>query len=463
MKKIIKLLLCISLLLLCVGCSNNNSSDDDTSKQEPLYYSDDIRIISKDVKDVSELANKVLAVQKSFDKEYSDYVIEQLKQEGIELSDDNLYWFTTYAEIKPCIDDGLIDAWVVVGNREDSIVDYRSDYKPSDYTTIATYNIPYYEEETVDTSGYTDLYTKPFLVMINGLDGYGENSQHEWKLYRNDVNHLLVVNPEKKHVLIVSVPRDSYILNQVTGYYDKFTHFCQNGPDNPANSLGALLDVEIPYYCMTSFTWFVYGINELGGVKVNVPMNGHLDMDSTRDVANPQTYTKGEANLYGETALALARNRKYDGIVNNDQGRIRNQALILDSLISKVANHPYILNMVGMSWMFDYLCENNFSDEDKQTLFALAQTFEDGYTIDNYFLAGDGNLHSNGTYYVDLYDDSIEIAKGKIELVTTGSISKDNPYYDEIMTGYVTGGAGTESDGDNGYIGTSYDLSEIFN
>ena len=79
MKKIIKLLLCISLLLLCVGCSNNNSSDDDTSKQEPLYYSDDIRIISKDVKDVSELANKVLAVQKSFDKEYSDYVIEQLK------------------------------------------------------------------------------------------------------------------------------------------------------------------------------------------------------------------------------------------------------------------------------------------------------------------------------------------------------------------------------------------------
>ena len=301
------------------------------------------------------------------------------------------------------------------------------------------------------------------MVMVNGLDGYGENSQHEWKLYRNDVNHLIVVNPEKKHVLIVSVPRDSYIENQVTGYYDKFTHFCQNGPDNPANSLGALLDVEIPYYCMTSFTWFVYGINELGGVKVDVPMNGHLDMDSTRDVANPQTYTKGEANLYGETALALARNRKYDGIVNNDQGRIRNQALILDSLISKIANHPYILDMVGMSWMFNYICETNFTDDEIQTLFALAKTFEDGYTIDNYFLTGNGNLHSNGTYYVDLYDDSIEIAKGKIELVTTGSVSKDNPYYDEIMTGYITGGAGTESDGIDGYIGTTYDLSEVFN
>ena len=42
-------------------------------------------------------------------------------------------------------------------------------------------------------------------------------------------------------------------------------------------------------------------------------------------------------------------------------------------------------------------------------------------------------------------------------------MSKDNPYYGEIMTGYVTGGAGTESDGIDGYIGTTYDLSEVFN
>ena len=459
MKKFLKVLLCLSLL----ACSACSSGKEKSNEKEVLYYSADIRIVTKDLKSTSELTDKVLAVQSSFDKEYSDYVIEQLKNEGIELSEDNLHWFTNYSEIKFDIDDGSIDAWVIYDNREDTIVDYRNDYNPSDYTTLATYNIPYYEQEEADTSNYVDyLYNEPFMVMLNGLDGYGENSVHEWSQYRNDVNHLLVVNPEKKHILIVSIPRDSYITNIVTGYKDKFTHFCQNGPDNPANSLGSLLDADIPYYCMTSFTWFVYGVNELGGVKVDVPMDGHLDMDSTRDVANPQTYEKGVHNLYGETALALVRNRKYDGIVNNDQGRIRNQALILNGLISKIANHPYLLNMVGMSWLFDYLCENNFSSEEKTTLFALAQTFADGYTIDNYFLEGDGNLHDNGTYYVDLYDESIEIAKGKIELVTNGSVSKDNPYYDQIMTGYITGGAGTESDGDNGYIGTTYDLSTVF-
>ena len=457
MKKIRILFVCL-LLVLSSACSKKEEEVD-----TPLYYSPEIRIVTKDLNEISELNDKILAVQKSFDLEYSEYVIEKLKEEGVELKEENLYWFSSYAEIKPDIDDNIIDAWVVVGNREDTISDYRSDYHSSDYKTLATYQIAYYEEKEVDDSVYLDyLYKEPFMVMLNGLDGYGENANEEWKIYRNDVNHLLVVNPLKKHILLISIPRDSYITNIVTGYKDKFTHFCQNGIDNPANSLGALLDIDIPYYCMTSFTWFVYGINELGGVVVDVPMDGHLDMDSTRNVANPQIYTKGVSNLYGEAALALARNRKYDGIVNNDQGRIRNQALIIDDLIAKIASHPYLLEMVGMNWLFDFLCENNFSKEEKTTLFALAKTFEDGYTIDNYFLEGNGNLHDNGTYYVDLYDESIEIAKGKIELVTTGSISKDNPYYEEIMTGYITGGTGTVNDGVDGYIGETYNLETIF-
>lgn len=460
MKKIISLLLCLSMLLCVTGCGSSDSSSE--TSDDVLYYSKDIRIVTEKLNSVEDLKDKVLAVQDSFDKEYSDYVIEELANEGIELSDDNLKWFSSYAEIKGLIDDGEIDAWVVYDNREDTIADYRTDYNPDDYKTIATYQKPYYEEETIDTSSFNmDLYSEPFLVMLNGLDGYGENSQHEWSIYRNDVNHLLVVNPEKKHILLISIPRDSYVVNQATGYSDKFTHFCQNGPDNPANSLGALLGVDIPYYCMTSFTWFVYGINELGGVTLDVPMNSHLDMDSERNVANPQDIEQGVQHLWGEKTLALARNRKYNGIVNSDQGRIRNQALIIDTLIEKIANHPYLLDMVGMSWLFDYLCENNFTDTDKETLFALAATFEDGYTIDNYFLTGEG-MYLNETYYFGLSDESLAIAEGKIELVTTGTIDKDNPYYDEIMQGYVTGGAGTIDVGDNGYIGEYYDLNEVF-
>lgn len=455
-----KISLFICILLLLTSCAKEVPSEEVI---EPLYYSDEIRIITKDLETIQDLKDNVLAVQKSFDKEYADYVIEELAKEDVILEDNNLYWFDSYAEIKPLIDEQKIAAWLIVGNREDSVVDYRSDYNPKDYKTIASYYKPYYEEEIIDTSKYIkELYEEPFVVMLHGLDGYGENANHEWNHYRNDVNHLLVVNPEKKHILIVSIPRDTRILNIKAGYYDKFTHFCQNGPQNPANSLSEVLDVEIPYYCMTSFTWFVKGINYLGGVTVDVPMDGHLDMDSNRNVALPQTYQKGVSQLWGETALALARNRKYDGIVNNDMGRIRNQALIINGLIEKIAKHSYILEMVGMSWLMDYLCENNFSKEEKETLFALAKTFEDGYTIDNFFLEGEGKL-IDAVYYCVPYEKNIEIAEGKIDLVLNGNIDEENIYYKEIMTGYITGGTGTINDGENGYIGTYYDLNDIFN
>jgi len=446
----------ILLMMICVGCEN-----DVVVEPEPLYLSGPIRIITKDLNSLEDLKTGVLAVQKSFDKEYSDYVIEQLS--SLELTEDNFLWFSSYAEIKPLLDNGEIDAWVLPDKREDTVADYRSDYVKSEYKTLETYYKPYYEEETVDDSLLAeDLYTKPFMVMLNGLDGYGKNVNDEWYKYRSDVNHILVVNPELKHVLIVSIPRDTYVKDATSGVYTKLTHVIQRGADNSAKTVSDLLDIDINYYCLTSFTWFVYGINQLGGVTVDVPMNVYLDQNSNREVKYPQEVSKGEKNIFGEATLALARNRKYNGIVNSDFGRIRNQALIINSLIEKIAYHPYLLDMVGMDWLFDYLCVNNFTKEEKNVLFELAKTFEDGYTVDNYFIAGEGFYGSDSLYYARADEDSLEIAKGKINLVMNGELSKDDPHYAEILSGYITGGAGTIEDGDNGYIGEYYDLKTVF-
>ena len=78
MKKLIKMIMCLSLLL-CTACSSATVNEDTTAKEdEPLYYSDEIKIVTKDLSSIEELKNSVLAVQETFDKEYSDYVIEQL-------------------------------------------------------------------------------------------------------------------------------------------------------------------------------------------------------------------------------------------------------------------------------------------------------------------------------------------------------------------------------------------------
>ena len=223
MKKIIMILMC-ALLLLCTGCGSKGK--DNNEEETPGGKYKEIRIVSKDLTSIEELSGKVLAVQESFDKEYSDYVIEQLKEAGVELKENDLHWFTSYADIKFLIDDGSIDAWVIPDNREDTVEDYRSDYKREDYNTVMTYQMPVDEEKETDSKGLVKyLYEEPFMVIVHGLDGFGENSVHEWKYYRNDVNHILVVNPEKKHILMISIPRDTRIKNVATGYLDKFTHF----------------------------------------------------------------------------------------------------------------------------------------------------------------------------------------------------------------------------------------------
>ena len=71
MKRIISVFMCIILLCACVGCSEKKEEE-----PEPLYVSDEIRIVTRDLTSVEELTDKILAVQESFDKEYSDFVIE---------------------------------------------------------------------------------------------------------------------------------------------------------------------------------------------------------------------------------------------------------------------------------------------------------------------------------------------------------------------------------------------------
>ena len=56
-----------------------------------------------------------------------------------------------------------------------------------------------------------------------------------------------------------------------------------------------------------------------------------------------------------------------------------------------------------------------------------------------------------------LTDYTKAIAKGKIQLALTGKVDIDNPYYEDIMTGNVTGGTNQQE-----YIRNEYDLNEVY-
>lgn len=460
MKKITLLLLTILMALTITGCGSKEEDVPTVEVKEPVAYSDNFLVLSNKVSALEELSGKTVMYSTKVDSEIMEYVVSEINKvvsEEIVLFDND-----DYTGVPNVLDQ--VDAFILPEDVHTSILpDYRSDYKPKEFTILGEFKMPYYEEEVLDSSiTSSDLYNKPFVVMIDGLDGEGDETKCTTSsnaYLRNDVNHLMIVDPTRNHITMISFPRDSYVLNTKTGRRDKLTHHGLNGVENIKASIGNLLDYEIPYYMQVSFGSFVHMINLFGGVRVDVPLDTYMDMDSNRDVRYTFSIPKGEQLLYGEEALALSRNRKYANIYNSDQGRLRNQALIITSLMEKITNHPRILEVAHANWWFKYVTCNNFNDSDLNVLVELAKKFSnEGYTVDNYFVDGAGDM-AGDMYVLRLFDSSVEIAKGKLNLALNGEISPENEYYDEIMTGWINKGTGTY---EVGYLGSEYDLHEIF-
>lgn len=457
MKKVFLLL--VVFLIVLSGCSKKEETVPEVIV-EPIGYSEPIYLLTdpkSTISTVEDLADKKIGIQERFDSEEMAYAKQQLIDLGV--TEDSFVEVGSYPSIPGAYANKEIDAWLALESRNEMIGDYLNGYDPSAQKIIAEYKMPIYEETVVDSAvAKDDLYTKPFAVMLMGLDWRVDPHENP-NAARNDVNILLVVNPEKKHILTVSFPRDSLVYSMKGRYSDKLTHLSYfYGAEDVADSIGNLLDTEVPYYVAVSFSTFVDIITEMGGVWVDVPLDMHMDQDSYRNVAQPYDLSEGYTKLYGEWALALVRNRKY-GVYGGDYGRIRNQALMVNSMISKIANHPFILDWMGISWFADVVSDNNFSTDQIKVLCELAKTFESGYTIDNYFVANNGGQTESGTFVGYIPNYAVAIAKGKIDLVMKGEIDEDDYYYDDILTGYVTGGSGSNA---VGYIGDEYDLAPIF-
>ena len=448
MKKIISVLL---ILLMMCSCAK---------QPEPIAFGTKLYIDVKEdseIESVNDLKDKVIAYQIRINEDENQYVIDELKK--LKIFDEQLLLFDSYRDLPNMIDNNEIDAWIISDNTYVLLKDYYNDFDDSTYIHIAEYEMPIYEEEPLDEVIVNDdLYTKPFAVMLTGIDQRVNPDQNGKAL--NDVNLMMVVDPIHNHILTVSFPRDSYLYSPTLGHSRKMTEIGPIANDVNAikEAVANLFDIDIPYYVQTSFSGFVDMITHFGGVWVDVPMDTMMDMDSNRDVTKPYKLEKGYTKLYGEWALALARNRKYNGIYGGDYGRIRNQCLLVNGLINKILTYPEILEWAHIDWYAKYIAAFNFTDEQLNVLFALADKFHnEGYTFDNYFIENIGGMTDYGASIGYVTDHSKEIAKGKINLALTGELAEDNVYYDDILLGNVTGGANQE-----GYIRNEYDLREVY-
>lgn len=177
-------------------------------------------------------------------------------------------------------------------------------------------------------------------ILVLGLDYRDWESGSAYS--RSDTMILMTLDPLTKTAGILSIPRDLWVsipgfkhgkIN--TAYYlgDAYK-LPGGGPGLAVKTVEQFLGVPINYYAQIDFGAFVKFIDEIGGVKVDVPEKITVDLlgsgSATKKVLQP-----GVQVLPGEWALAYARARYTEG---GDFDRARRQQQVImgirDRLVS---------------------------------------------------------------------------------------------------------------------------------
>lgn len=186
-------------------------------------------------------------------------------------------------------------------------------------------------------------------VLLLGLD------YRDWEAdqvaSRSDTMILLSLDPLTRSASILSIPRDLWVpipgythakIN--TAYYLGDAHKLPGGgPGLAVKTVEQVVGVPIHYYAQIDFAAFVRFIDEIGGVKIDVPEP--IKIDLLGDGADTiKTLKPGVQVLPGEWALAYARNRKTEG---GDFDRAARQQQVILGIRDRILSLDMLTTMIG--------------------------------------------------------------------------------------------------------------------
>lgn len=154
---------------------------------------------------------------------------------------------------------------------------------------------------------------------------------------RSDALHLVSVVPSAGTVSILSFPRDSYVAVPGMGR-TRINAALTRGPDTAVATVEGLTGIEIDDWIVTGMSAFVRGLDQFGGVEIDVPQRVRVD----NNVVEP-----GLQRLDGTGSLVYGRDRKSRS--DGDFGRNRAQAEVLAAMHAEVlARDPSPVQLAGL-------------------------------------------------------------------------------------------------------------------
>ena len=396
----------ISLLFICVyafGCRYASRTADYIKKATNIKY--------------EKINYKVLTLK---DKEYNEVLDLTGKNIGflstdtyLDKSTDKLkkrmkFHNKEYEELGTMIGslyEGKIDALVVSDSYLEVLEENNVEFTKED-KEIYNYSIRVIktkEDKKVDVT------KEPFIVYISGSDSRGS----VYDTARSDVNIVGVINPNKRKVLLVSIPRDYYVqLHGTTGVKDKLTHAGVYGIDMSITTIEDLLGIDINYYTKVSFNTVVKLVDTIDGVDID------SDIDFIPHTNKSCLFKTGVQHVDGKCALAFARERySYE---SGDRHRGQNQQTVITAIINKLSNPKYLIRYEKILKNTEGTFETNMSYEEITNLVKFELSDLKKWTVESYSLDGVGDMqptYSMGdiNLYVMQPDEiTIKIAQNKI-------------------------------------------------
>ena len=214
---------------------------------------------SKFKQELSQYSDPVFIIQKRNDQQNQSYAIEQLKEI---LETENIK--TIEKEDIPSAVEALYnnegDLLILNEIYTDTIEEIEKYSNFSNDTKIITSIIK--QVEVVEEEPFErDITNAMFTVYVAGED----TRSGRLSIYgRTDVDIVVNVNPVTRQVMIIGLPRDTYIPNPaLNNENDKLTHLGNDGIQNTMKGVAEYYDIDIDYYGVVNFNTFRYIVNAL--------------------------------------------------------------------------------------------------------------------------------------------------------------------------------------------------------
>lgn len=274
------------------------------------------------------------------------------------------------------------------------LADTVKDTLDKSYEPIAQDNKGGGEEEL----SVAELSKEPFSVLLLGTD------QRDNEIARTDSIIYSVVRPADNKVLLISIPRDSYVkmvgTPTIKGTRSKTkinAAYAYGGAQMSVDTVEALLDHDVNYYATINFNGLKDVVNAMGGVELPITErieNKQADHEKFTIEPNKPIYD-------GTEALNYVRYREDSDFKRTERHRIfLKQMLNRMKNVENIAKIPELIGIAGQNF------KTNMTSDFMLSLAKTVILSDATPSISSHMLQGEGV--SRDAWYYELDDDDLQ-------------------------------------------------------